>query len=302
MNGMEKYALKLKQSGILYRENEPMCEHTTFRIGGPAGFFVEPHTEGELECVLTAAREAGIKYFLLGRGSNVLFCDKGYNGAVISTKSLSDISVNGNEITCGCGASLTSVACVARDHGLTGLEFAYGIPGFVGGAVYMNAGAYGGQMSDVLESSVSYDVDAGEKFTLDAGEHKFAYRHSVYMENRQWIVLSATFRLKKGEKSQIDAEMNDYMERRRSKQPLEFPSAGSVFKRCQGHFTGQMVEEQGMKGLSVGGAQISDKHAGFIVNRGGATAADVMGLVEIIKSRIRKAYGLELQCELIYVE
>ncbi|MBR4206128.1 MAG: UDP-N-acetylmuramate dehydrogenase [Clostridia bacterium] len=284
---------------VLY--GEPMSRHTSFRIGGPASLFLIPKNEETLCSVCSMAKEAGIRVFLLGNGSNVLFDDGGFDGAVISTSALHAITVESDRIRAEAGASLGALSVAARENGLTGLEFSYGIPGTVGGAVLMNAGAYGGEIKDVLESSASVDCGGADHRTLTASEHAFGYRDSVYRhENR--VILSAVFRLQKGEKEEIAAKMNDFMGRRVSKQPLEYPSAGSVFKRPEGHFVGQMVEESGLKGYGIGGAQVSEKHAGFIINRGGATSADVLALVEHIRSVILKNYGCELQCEIIHVK
>ena len=287
---------------IEYSENEPMNAHTTFRIGGAASVFAVPDTEDKLRLAVDACRIAETPYIVLGRGSNVLFDDSGYKGAVISTEKLSAMTVSGNDITCGCGASFTQIAVIARDNSLTGLEFAYGIPGAVGGAVFMNAGAYGGEVSQVLLESTYYDPNGGKVHTINNTEHHYGYRESIYRDQPERVILSARFGLVSADKNEIKQKMDGYMESRKAKQPLEYPSAGSVFKRCQGHFTGQMIEELGLKGYTVGGAQVSEKHAGFIINRGGATSADVLKLIDIIKEKVRDGYGLELQCEVIYIK
>ena len=279
---------------------EPMCRHTTFRIGGEADLFLVPKDREAFRALIRAARETGTKYFLLGRGSNVLFDDAGYRGAVIGMGGLDSVRVEGNTVTAEAGALLAQVCKAARDASLTGLEFAYGIPGSVGGAVAMNAGAYGGEIRDVLCASTACDRETGEILDLEPEDHLFGYRDSVYRRG-DLAVLSASFRLDEGEKERIAAKMTGIMERRTSKQTLEFPSAGSVFKRPEGHFVGQMVEESGLKGYRIGGAEVSEKHAGFIVNRGGATSADVLTLVEHIRDTVRKNYGVELECEIIRV-
>lgn len=287
---------------ISFTENELMSTHTSFRIGGIASVFAVPETEKQLCLAVDACRSTGTPYTVLGKGSNVLFDDSGYNGAVISTEKLNAVRLCENVISCGCGASFTQTAVFARDNSLAGLEFAYGIPGAVGGAVFMNAGAYGGEVSQVLCDSTYYDTASGKIYTIESKEHNFGYRECVYREHPERIILSARFKLACGDKTNIKEKMDGYMESRRTKQPLEFPSAGSVFKRCQGHYTGQMIEELGLKGYTVGGAQVSQKHAGFIINRGGATSADVLKLIDIIKEKVLNSYGLELQCEIIHIK
>ena len=295
----ERYSRERGDAVSLFPD-EPMSRHTSFRIGGPAGLFAVPGDRGALADMIRMAREGGVRIFVLGNGSNVLFDDAGFDGAVITTAGLTDIRVDGCVLTAEAGAPLSSVCKAARDASLSGLEFAYGIPGSVGGAVVMNAGAYGGEISSVLMDSAYLDPLSGTEGTLELGEHAYGYRDSVYRHGDR-IVLSARFRLTEGEKEDIGAKMNDLVGRRVSKQPLEYPSAGSVFKRPEGHFVGQMVEESGLKGYTVGGAQVSEKHAGFIVNRGGATSADVLALVEHIRETVRKNYGVELECEIIHV-
>lgn len=296
------YRETLTENKIAFTEKEPMSAHTTFRIGGAADIYAVPMTEGELILAVSAAKACGVRFTVLGRGSNVVFDDGGYGGVVISTEKLNSINISGCEITCQCGASFTALAAIARDAGLSGLEFAYGIPGAAGGAVVMNAGAYGGEVSAVLINSTYYDAETGDICTIDLQEHCFGYRQSVYKSHPERIILSATFSLKERSIEDIRCEMNKYMESRKSKQPLEYPSAGSVFKRAPGHYTGQMIEELGLKGYTVGGAQISEKHAGFIVNRGGATSADVSELVSFIKEKVYAGYGVRLEEELIFIK
>ena len=296
-----KLTNQLDLNKIEYRLAEPMRDHTTFRIGGSAAVYAIPATGEELIATVKLAKVEDAQFFILGRGSNIIFADAGYDGVVISTEKLKSIKVDGNKIWCEAGVSLNTLSALAKDESLAGLSFAYGIPGYVGGAVFMNAGAYGGEISNVLVKSTYYDTAKDEIGTCVGNEHHFGYRESVYREHPERIILSAEFELSPGNKDEIKAEMDDFMERRRSKQPLEFPSAGSVFKRCEGHFTGKLIEESGLKGTTVGGAQVSVKHAGFIINVGGATANDVLQLIDIIKDTIRKNYGLELVCEMIYV-
>ncbi|MBQ4066660.1 MAG: UDP-N-acetylmuramate dehydrogenase [Clostridia bacterium] len=298
----KKYIEFLSDADIPFCENEPCSKHTSFRIGGPCDLFVTPEDANSLRDAYVEARRAGLSTYILGKGSNVLFSDDGYSGVIISTERLSDVSVDGNVLTADAGASFTHIAAVARDAGLSGLEFAYGIPGSVGGAVFMNAGAYGGQVSDCLESSTAFDPLSGHIIRTEGSDHLFGYRTSVYKKNPERAILSASFELKPGNKEDIRAYMEDIMGRRRDKQPLEFPSAGSVFKRPEGHFVGQMVEELGLKGYAIGGAQVSEKHAGFIINRGGATADDVLRLIDHIKATVYAAYGVVLECEVISVK
>ena len=297
----EKYAADLKALGADCICGEKLSSHTTFRIGGDASLFVSPADEDQLIGVISYLEKNGIRYFLLGKGSNVLFDDAGYDGAVVSTSKLDKISVCGNEITAQCGASFTYLASVAAENSLSGLEFAYGIPGSVGGAVFMNAGPYGSETAAVLKSSRYLDISGCTVKTLPLEEHLFGYRDSVF-RHRRFIHLSSVFALQAGDKAQIRAYMNELMQRRRDKQPLEYPSAGSVFKRYPGRYTAQMIDEAGLRGLSVGGAQVSEKHAGFIVNKGNATSSDVIALVGKVREAIRDKYGIEIECEIIHAK
>ena len=298
---------KLKEWAEAYGEDlcilsdEPMSRHTSFRIGGPAALFLIPQTQEAFCAAIRQAHEAEARFFVLGNGSNVLFDDAGFDGAVIATSALDGITLDGDLLTAEAGASLSSVCKTARDASLAGLEFAYGIPGSVGGAVVMNAGAYGGEIKDVLAESVAFDPALGEIVRLPLDEHAYGYRDSIYKHSER-IVLAASFRLVPGDREEIAAKMNDIAGRRVAKQPLEYPSAGSVFKRPEGHFVGQMVEESGLKGYRIGGAEVSEKHAGFIVNRGGATSRDVLALVEHIRDVVRNNYAVELECEIIHVK
>lgn len=289
------------ENKIEIRKNEPMSRHTTFRIGGSAALYLIPQNVGALTDLCGMIRETEARYYILGNGSNVLFDDNGFAGAVISMSALSNISVNATTITAESGAQLMNVCKRSRDAGLTGMEFVYGIPGSVGGAVYMNAGAYGGETAHILRESTYLDLSDLTVHTIPLAEHSYGYRESIYKHNN-FIILSAAFDLQKGNSEEIGAQMNDYMNRRITKQPLDYPSAGSVFKRYPGRFTGQMIEESGLKGYAIGGAQVSEKHAGFIINRGGATAADVLALIEHIKKVILDRFGCALECEMIYVK
>ncbi|MBR5453143.1 MAG: UDP-N-acetylmuramate dehydrogenase [Clostridia bacterium] len=274
---------------------------STFKIGGPADIAVYPETREELILAIRAAKSLGVRYTVIGNGSNILFDDRGYRGVVIVTGRMRELKIEGNRITALCGVPFTALAARAAAEGLSGLEFAYGIPGCVGGAVVMNAGAYGGAVSDVLESSDYYDTLSGDTVTLGHPEHGYGYRRSVYMDCPERIVLGAVFALTPSDPDAIKAKNEENMNARRSKQPLEYPSAGSVFKRPEGYFVGKMVEDLSLKGFSIGGAQISEKHGGFIINRGTATAEDVLGLVRHIEEKVYGEYGVRLECEIRYV-
>ena len=284
--------------GCNYTENESMSEHTTFRIGGPADLFVVPTTVKGLAAVVSACNKEGVYCFILGNGSNVLVSDKGIRGVVVSTAAcLNNIELIGAyEIKCGAGVKLSRLSDLACENSLTGAEFAWGIPGTVGGAVYMNAGAYDGEMKDILVSC-EYLTPDGELHTMLADEMDLSYRHSAFSENG-YVIVSATVRLKAGDKGEIRAKMDDFMHRRKSKQPLEFPSAGSTFKRPVGGFAAALIDECGLKGYSVGGAEVSEKHAGFVINKGGATCFDVMRLVEHIKKEVFLKKSINLECEI----
>ena len=292
---------RLKELKIEYSENAVLAQYTTFRIGGAAKLAVFPKNTDEACAVLKLLHNEGIRVLVMGNGSNLLVSDDGFDGAAVILSGMREICIDGCRVTADAGVPLTKLALEAAKHSLTGLEFGYGIPGSVGGAVYMNAGAYGGDMSQITVLSVYYDPESGEIRTLTGEEHDFRYRHSSYMENGR-IILSAEFLLKEGDKDTVTATMNELMSRRREKQPLEYPSAGSVFKRGNGFITAQIIDEAGLKGRSVGGAEVSEKHAGFIVNKGGATAKDVLSLVEIIKSEVFEKYGYEIECEIRYID
>lgn len=289
------------ENKIEIRQNEPMSRHTSFRIGGFAALYLIPQNVGALIDLCGMIRETGVRYYIIGNGSNLLFDDNGFDGAVVSMSALTDIRAEENLVTAEAGAQLMNVCKKSRDVGLAGLEFAYGIPGSVGGAVYMNAGAYGGETAHVLKESTYLDPSDLTVHTISVSEHNYGYRESIY-KHSNFIILSAVFELHEGNTEEIGAMMNDYMNRRITKQPLDYPSAGSVFKRYPGRYTGQMIEEAGLKGYTIGGAQVSEKHAGFIINRGGATAADVLALIEHIKHVILEQFGCALECEMIYVK
>lgn len=295
----EKY--NKNENKIEIRINEPMSRHTTFRIGGSAALYLIPQSVEALIDLCKMIQESEAEFYILGNGSNVLFADDGFDGAVVSMSALTGIQVKENNVIAESGAHLMNLCKVARDAGLAGIEFAYGIPGSVGGAVYMNAGAYGGEISSVLKESTYLDLNDLTVHVIQSSDHRYGYRESIY-KHHNYVILSANFELQEGNTDNIGAMMNDYMNRRISKQPLDYPSAGSIFKRCPGRYTGQMIENAGLKGYSVGGAQVSEKHAGFIINRGNATAADVLSLIEHIKHVIFEKFGCTLECEMIYVE
>jgi UDP-N-acetylmuramate dehydrogenase len=285
--------------GARVLENAPLSELTTFRIGGPADLLITPADErsfAELYDMCTAARP-----FVIGRGSDLLFDDAGYRGVVISTASLDSIAVEDGMLTAGAGASISKCAAAACAEELSGLEFAYGIPGSVGGTVFMNAGAYGGCMADVVDAVTVYDAASRSRRVLPAAECAFGYRDSIFHHNRNLIVTGARFVLKRGDAAEIQKTMDANMRARREKQPLEYPSAGSAFKRTPGHYTAQLIDSCGLRGTRVGGAQVSEKHAGFIVNTGGATAADVLALMDLVKKTVLDRTGVAIEPEIIYV-
>lgn len=278
------------------RVDEPMSKHTTFRIGGPAALMGLPKSAGEARMAVKAARELAVEPFFLGNGSNLLVADEGYPGFIMKlTGDFDEIREVGQGLEAGSAAPLSRLSGRALELGLTGLEFAGGIPGSVGGAVMMNAGAYGGETAQVLES-VAFLDEEGEVRSLPASECGFGYRHSVF-SNRKCLILKARFQLKQGDGDAIKARMDELTAQRKAKQPLEYPSAGSMFKRPPGHFAAALIDQCGLKGLAVGGAQVSEKHAGFVVNRGGATCADVLELVRQVKARVLSQTGVELEME-----
>ncbi len=286
---------------VTVRYDEPMALHTSFHIGGKADYYIEPFHDEAMKEILAYAKLYDVRTKVIGRGSNLLFSDAGFRGAVVSTSAMKCISIFGSEITAEAGASLTALSKAALEASLTGIEFANGIPGSVGGAVFMNAGAYDGEIAQVLVESTYYDMESGTFHTLDASSHAFAYRDSIYRAHPAWTVVSAKFRLAEGDPTVIRARMDELMSRRIDKQPLEYPSAGSAFKRYPGRYTAQLIDEAGLKGKQIGGAQVSEKHAGFIINRGGATAEDVLELIDCIRQEIRRLHGIEIEPEIVCV-
>ncbi|MGN0940319.1 MAG: UDP-N-acetylmuramate dehydrogenase [Selenomonadaceae bacterium] len=276
--------------------DEPMKSHTTFRIGGPADIFVMPSSAEELSRVIASLSSLDVPVTVIGNGSNLLVGDHGVRGVVIGIGStLSYIRQDGNTLTVGAGTILGALSKYAAEHSLTGLEFAVGIPGSVGGAAFMNAGAYDGEMKNVITGVSSID-ESGKIHKYSADKIGLGYRMSIFQSNGE-IITEVTVELKAGDASLIKGKMAEFTKRRTTKQPLEYPSAGSTFKRPKGYFAGTLIDETGLKGLSVGGAQVSTKHAGFIVNTGGATAADVLALIEEVKRRVMEKHGVALEPE-----
>ena len=285
---------------ILGAENvftdELMSKHTTFKIGGPADFFLTPQNEEQLKKAYLAAKQAELPVLILGNGSNLLVGDKGIRGVVICLfKKMDSIEFCGEKLVAGCGVPMSRVSNAALKAELGGFEFASGIPGTVGGGVYMNAGAYGFELKDIIET-VRYMDSEGNISELTCDECEFGYRESIF-EKKGYIVLGCTFKLKKDNADVIREKINDYAQRRNTKQPIEKPSAGSVFKRPEGYFAGALIENANLKGFSIGGAQVSEKHAGFIVNTGGATARDILDLIKHIQAVVYEKNGVKLETE-----
>lgn len=288
--------------GCNAEKDVPMSLHTTFKIGGNAALFIEVDTKNQLSQIIKSCNENKVDYMILGKGSNLLISDDGLEKVVIrlcgefrQIQRLDD-----DTLYCGAGISLASLCRDAENNSLSGLEFAWGIPGSVGGAVYMNAGAYGGEMKDVIYSVTHIDKD-GNVGTLKADELKLGYRHSIYKENG-FTIIGTTLKLKLDSRNSIRNAMDDFMQRRKDKQPIEFPSAGSVFKRPEGNYAGTLIEQCGLKGKTIGGAQVSEKHAGFIINVGGATCKDVCDLVEFVQDTVKEKTGYFLEREIILLK
>lgn len=292
---------KLVEQGIPCLQSVSMAEYTTMRVGGMASLLSAVTSAEQLIKAVRMAQEHNVRFAVIGNGSNVVFSDDGFSGLVIVTTGMKSFSIENTVIKADCGVSVTRLAAEAQRAGLSGLEFAYGIPGTVGGGVYMNAGAYGGSLSDVVVSSICFDTEKQTIRKIDLEEHEFSYRHSIYTQNSNLVILAAMLELTHGDKNEIAEQMNAHLRSRKEKQPLELPSAGSVFKRPIGYYAGELIEKSGLKGYRIGGAEVSEKHAGFIVNRGGATADDVKRLVEHIKHTVYQNYGVELDCEIKFI-
>ena len=279
---------------------EPMSRHTTFRIGGEAACFIRISSEEQLQKLIHYFENVGVEYFVLGKGSNLLVGDKGYQGVILQiSDACQQIEAEENRLQVQAGAALSKVALFAMERGLEGLEFAAGIPGTVGGGVVMNAGAYGGEMKQVVES-VRVLSSEGEILTLDNDTMEFGYRTSI-IRNRNFTVLSVTFRLREGNREEIRARIEDFQKRRMEKQPLNYPSAGSTFKRPEGYFAGKLIMDAGLRGFQIGDARVSDKHCGFVVNVGKATARDVTDVIEEVQEKVRERFGVSLEREVIYL-
>ncbi len=279
---------------------EPMKKHTTFRIGGPADYYLCPDSCQEIADILHICKEEKLPYFILGNGSNLLVSDQGYRGVVIQIcKNMNQIQTMDTKIKVQAGCLLSTVSKKAAEQSLTGMEFASGIPGTIGGAVVMNAGAYGGETKDILESVTVLDPE-GEIHTLDVDSLKMGYRTSIIKE-KEYIVLEAVFGLQLGKKEEIKSEMARLKEQRVTKQPLEFPSAGSTFKRPEGYFAGKLIQDAGLKGYQVGGAMVSEKHCGFVINRGNATAEDVRTLIRDVQKQVYDKFQVELKPEVKFL-
>lgn len=280
--------------------HEPMNRHTTFRVGGEAECMAVVETQDELSQLVSYLSRIEQEYFVLGNGSNLLVGDKGYRGIVVKLGSrLSAVRVERDHIAAGAGALLSQVASAARDAGLSGMEFAAGIPGSIGGGIVMNAGAYGGEMKQIVQMVRVMDKE-GEILTLDNDTMEFGYRTSI-IRNRPFIVLGVVLKLTPGNKDEISAKMEELMKQRKSKQPLEYPSAGSTFKRPEGYYAGKLIMDAGLRGYRIGGAQVSEKHCGFVINSGGASAADIREVIEEVQERVRDRFHVRLEPEVIFL-
>ncbi len=300
---MDKHNLSdfFKSNNIPFKLKEPLCEHTTFKIGGNADFFCIANSIEQLKKVFKFCLDNKIKYYILGKGSNILFSDSGFDGVIIHIgENIGEISISENILTAQAGALLSKVCTSAQKSGLSGLEFAYGIPGNIGGAIYMNAGAYGGEVKDVL-ISVSYIDENGEVCEKSAKELELGYRTSIF-ERKAWCILSAKFELKVADKQEILSAMQGYSKQRVDKQPLDKPSAGSTFKRPIGEYAGALIDKCGLRGYEYGGAQISTKHCGFVVNKGNATCNDVLALTDKVCEIVKEKTGITLEKEIRVVE
>ena len=294
----QKFCQVLGKEQVLFEE--PMKSHTTFRIGGPAEVFIMPKSIKQVQMAVKICQEEQIPYFILGNGSNLLVSDRGYRGVIIQMdRNMGEIQVEGTEIQAAAGALLSSIAVAARRESLTGFEFAGGIPGTLGGAVVMNAGAYGGEMKDVLKEVTVMDGD-GKIFTLPASELEMGYRTSI-IKIAGYLVLSARITLSRGKEEDIKARTRELSEMRTQKQPLDYPSAGSTFKRQEGYFAGKLIMDSGLRGYSVGGAMVSEKHCGFVINKGNATAEDVVSLMKHVTEVVQEKYGVTLEPEVKFL-
>lgn len=289
----------LKDNGIDAHFNESMQKHTTFKVGGNAVCIAVPDTIEKAAVLIKFLNENNIKHYFLGNGSNVIFNDNGFDGVIVKTSALNFIEIDKNYVKSGAGVLMTALAKKLQENNLSGLEFCYGIPGNVGGGVFMNAGAYGGEISDCLVS-VEYIDENGVLKSISKEECDFSYRHTRFMKEK-WLIVSATFKLEEKDGEEMLYFMEDIMQRRKDKQPLDKPSAGSSFKRPVGYFAAALIDECGLKGMTVGGAQVSEKHAGFIVNIGGATCEDIVALADKVRQIVFEKKGVVLEKEMIIV-
>lgn len=288
------------QLNIDYRTDVTLAELTTFKVGGPADLVLYPETIEQCSAILRFAKSENKPVVILGNGSNVLGADKGCRECILRTDRLEKLECSGNTITVGAGVKNVKVSSFAAKRSLSGLEFLHGIPGTIGGAVFMNAGAYDGVMEQVVLRTRYLDEN-GTLCTLDASEHEFAYRKSFFMRHPQYLIVETELLLNEGNSQDIYEKIGDLQQRRRDKQPLEYPSAGSTFKRPEGYFAGKLIQDAGLRGYSIGGAQVSEKHCGFIINKANATGSDVRALIEFVRQRVREEFGVTMECEVRYL-
>lgn len=289
--------------GCVFKTNEPLKKHTTFRIGGNCKMLINVNSADSLTEILKFIRERNVKYFVLGKGSNILADDKGFDGVILKISgSFSGIEKTGEtEIFCTAGTSLSELCIYAMENSLSGLEFAYGIPGTAGGALFMNAGAYGGEIKDAVKSA-HYINENCEICSIDMSDMELSYRHSIFSEHQDWIITDMTFSLESGNREKIREKMNELLQRRKDKQPLEYPSAGSTFKRPEGSYASLLIEQCGLKGLNSGDAQVSTKHSGFVINKGNASFEDVIRLTDMVRESVLEKTGYRLELEPIILK
>jgi len=293
---MNEYINEFNQiNDLIVKENVPLKKYTTFEVGGPADLFLVPKNGKALKRLTKIIKKNNSNYFVLGKGSNIIVGDKGYRGIIIYTGQLNDIQVLDNKIVAQSGATLKELSDIALENSLTGIEFACGIPGSLGGAVFMNAGAYGGEMNNIIKTATAVN-NKGKEVTFKNEELNLSYRNSIFQDN-DYIILKAVIQLKKGNQQEIKKQVDTLNKKREQKQPLEYPSAGSSFKRPEGYYTGPLIEKANMKGYQIGGAQVSKKHAGFIINKDNATAEDIVNLIKKIQEEVYKISGVELEPE-----
>jgi UDP-N-acetylmuramate dehydrogenase len=288
------------RNNIRFVENARLSDYLSFKVGGPCKAMVFPDTADKIIACIRYLRSEKLKYYIIGNGTNLLAYDEGYDGIIINTSDYSELAVDGEYITCSSGVSMMKICRLALENSLSGLEFAYGIPGTAGGAVYMNAGAYGGEMKDVLVKCEHLDSELNEG-SFSGEDLQLGYRHSIYSEN-DYVITSLTLKMKKGNYDDIKALMDENLSKRKAKQPLDFPSAGSTFKRPDGYFAGALIEQCNLKGYCIGDAQVSEKHAGFVINKGNATTSDILKLIKHIQKTVFENKGVMLETEVKYFE